>query len=125
MNTLSTVLLVILTIALSNNVEAKSTTSPNIILITADDLGFDDLSIHGNPLTHTKNLDALAKKSVSFSDFSVSPVCSTTRASLFTGRHFYKTGVSGVHGGRDALNLNERLLSNVLSDNNYLSLIHI
>ncbi|MCQ8877591.1 sulfatase-like hydrolase/transferase [Pseudoalteromonas shioyasakiensis] len=92
---------------------------PNILLITADDLGFDDLSLHGHPQLRTPNIDALAKQSVQFSDFSVTPVCSTTRAALLTGRDFYKTGVSGVHGGRDYMNKSETLISNILSDNGY------
>ena len=92
---------------------------PNILLITADDLGFDDLSIHRNPIVTTPNLDSLAAQSVQFSDFAVSPVCSTTRASLLTGRHFYKTGVSGVHGGRDYLNRNETLLPEMLQKSGY------
>jgi len=92
---------------------------PNILLITADDLGFDDLSIHRNPIVTTPNLDSLAAQSVQFSDFAVSPVCSTTRASLLTGRHFYKTGVSGVHGGRDYLNRNETLISEMLQTKGY------
>lgn len=92
---------------------------PNILLITADDLGFDDLSIHRNPIVTTPNLDSFAAQSVQFSDFAVSPVCSTTRASLLTGRHFYKTGVSGVHGGRDYLNRKETLISDMLQDSGY------
>ena len=93
--------------------------APNILLITADDLGFDDLSLHNHPSISTPNLDQLAKQSVQFSDFSVTPVCSTTRAALLTGRDFYKTGVSGVHGGRDFLQLSETLLSNILQDSGY------
>ena len=92
---------------------------PNILLITADDLGYDDLSIHQNPIVTTPNLDKLAQQSVQFSDFSVTPVCSTTRASLLTGRHFYKTGVSGVHGGRDYMSRSETLISQMLKQNGY------
>lgn len=92
---------------------------PNILLITADDLGFDDLSLHNHPDLHTPNLDKLAKQSVQFSDFSVTPVCSTTRAALLTGRDFYKTGVSGVHGGRDFMHRSETLISDILQDNGY------
>ncbi|MBU2880545.1 sulfatase-like hydrolase/transferase [Psychrosphaera sp. B3R10] len=92
---------------------------PNILLITADDLGYDDLSLHNHDSIHTPNQDRLAKQSVQFSDFSVTPVCSTTRASLLTGRDFYKTGVSGVHGGRDFLNLSETLLSNIMKKSGY------
>lgn len=93
--------------------------SPNIILITADDLGHDDLSVHGNPISKTPFLDELAHKSVQFKDFYVTPVCAPTRASLLTGRHFYKGGVSGVHGGRDYLSRSETLISDVLQSNDY------
>ncbi|MBU2870423.1 sulfatase-like hydrolase/transferase [Colwellia sp. E2M01] len=92
---------------------------PNILLISADDMGFDDRSSQGHQYIKTPSLDTLAQQSVSFTDFNVSPVCSTTRAALLTGRDFYKTGVSGVHGGRDYMHLSETLISNVLQNNNY------
>lgn len=95
------------------------TNRPNIILITADDLGYDDLSLHHHPHITTPNLDSLARAAVQFSDFTVTPVCSTTRAALLTGRDFYKTGVSGVHGGRDFMHLSETLISEVLQDSGY------
>ncbi|WP_157884353.1 sulfatase-like hydrolase/transferase, partial [Paraglaciecola hydrolytica] len=106
---------------LTNTSTLASTTKqpPNIILISADDLGFDDLAINGNTTVTTPNLDKLAQQSVTFSDFAVSPVCSTTRASLLTGRQFYRTGVSGVHGGRDYLNRDETLLPQMLKQQGY------
>lgn len=93
--------------------------TPNILLITADDLGYDDLAVHNNPVVSTPHLDELAAQSVRFSDFTVTPVCATTRATLLTGRHFYKAGVSGVHGGRDYLNLDETLISDHLQKKGY------
>jgi arylsulfatase A-like enzyme len=102
-----TVYLVLLNI---QHVDAVAKTQPNIILISADNLGFDDLGINGNPIVTTPSLDFLAQQSVKFTDFAVSPVCSTTRASLLTGRQFYRTGVSGGHGGLDYLNRDETLL---------------
>lgn len=92
---------------------------PNILLIMADDLGHDDLSFYHHPSIETPHLDALASQSVRFSDFSVTPVCSTTRAALLTGRHPYKTGVSGVHGGRDFLKRDEVLISDYLRAEGY------
>lgn len=94
---------------------------PNILLITADDMGYDDVSAHGSPHSQTPNLDDLAQQAVIFSDFSVSPVCATTRASLLTGKHFYKTGVSGVHGGRDYMHLSEKILPEILKQKGYKS----
>ncbi|MCC5840128.1 MAG: sulfatase-like hydrolase/transferase [Opitutales bacterium] len=84
---------------------------PNIVLIQCDDLGWDDLGLHGNPLVDTPRLDALGRSSARFTDFTVNPVCAPSRATLLTGRHFLRTGVSHVHGGKDFLHLNERTLA--------------
>ncbi|AWB68935.1 sulfatase [Saccharobesus litoralis] len=103
----------------SHAAAAKPISKPNIILITSDDMGYDDLSLHGNPIIETPRLDSLAAQSLQFSDFNVSPVCATTRAALLTGRHYYKTGVSGVHGGRDYMRLDEVTIADVLANNGY------
>jgi len=92
---------------------------PNIVLIMADDLGYSDLGIHGNSLVETPHLDALAGESVQFSQFYVTPVCASTRASLLTGRHFLRTGVSHVHGGKDFLHLDEVTLAEELKKAGY------
>ena len=94
---------------------------PNIIIIQADDLGWDDLGIHGNLLIETPNLDSLAGESVRFSQFYVTPVCATTRASLLTGRHFLRTGVSHVHGGKDFLHLDETTIADVMKEAGYVT----
>ena len=92
---------------------------PNIILIQADDLGWDDLAIHGNQFVETPVIDKLAKDGIRFNRFYLNAVCAPTRASLLTGRHFLRTGVSHVHGGKDFVNLNEVLLSEGLKLNGY------
>lgn len=83
---------------------------PNFLVIQCDDLGWDDLGCN-NPLVHTPNIDRLAGKSVTFSNFTVNPVCAPSRATFLTGRHFLRTGVSHVHGGKDFLRLEERTLA--------------
>lgn len=92
---------------------------PNIILIQTDDLGWDDLGIHNNPYVETPTLDNLARSGIQFTDFYVNSVCAPTRASLLTGRHFLRTGVSHVHGGKDFINLNETIISESLKENGY------
>ncbi len=92
---------------------------PNIVLIMADDLGFSDLGVHGNSLVETPRLDRLASEAIQFSQFYVTPVCATTRASLLTGRHFLRTGVSHVHGGKDFLHLDEITLADALKAQGY------
>lgn len=61
---------------------------PNIILLLADDLGYQDLSSFGSPAVNTPNLDRLLVEGIQFRDFySASAVCSPTRASILTGRY--------------------------------------
>ncbi|GGA72678.1 arylsulfatase [Neiella marina] len=102
-------------LATDNHASAR----PNILLIQVDDMGFDDLSSHGNTQVDTPSIDALAAESVRFGQFYVNPLCAPSRASLLTGRHFLRTGVSGVHGGRDYIHLDETLVSELLQRNGY------
>lgn len=68
-------------------VEAGSR-QPNIIVILADDLGFNDISLNGNPLVRTPNIDRLATSGIRFSHaYSANAVCAPSRAALLTGRH--------------------------------------
>jgi arylsulfatase A-like enzyme len=115
------ILLVTGVVVLAGCIEEPHERRPNIILIQADDLGWDDLGIHGNGLIETPNLDSLACESVRFRQFYVTPVCATTRASLMTGRHFLRTGVSHVHGGKDFLHLDETTIADVMRDAGYVT----
>jgi len=66
----------------------------NIVLIVADDLGVNDLSLSGNPEARTPNIDMLAGEGVQYSHaYATSPVCTTSRAALMTGRYQQRFGV--------------------------------
>jgi len=87
---------------------------PNIVLVLVDDLGYGDLSCHGNPVFKTPHIDRLHGESVRLTAFCVSATCAPTRAALMTGRHEFRSGVVDTIGGRerlslDALTLPERL----------------
>ena len=75
---------------------------PNFVLIVTDDQGYGDVGIHGNRIIQTPHLDRFAAKGVQLARFYTSPVCAPTRASLMTGRYYYRTGV--IHIGCDAEN---------------------
>ncbi len=75
----------------------------NVLVIIADDLGYGDLSLHGNTGVKTSNLDNLAAEGASFSRFYVQPVCAPTRAEFLTGRDHLSVGVSGVSEGSERL----------------------
>lgn len=100
-------------------VEKTNGAPPNFVIMLADDMGWDDLALHGNTVIDTPNLDSLASESVQFNKFYVNPVCAPTRASFLTGRHFLRTGVSHVHGGKDFLALDEITFPQALRDNGY------
>ena len=94
---------------------------PNFILILMDDLGWDDLSIHGNQIIETPNIDMLARESIQLKQFYVNPVCAPTRASLLTGRDFLRTGVSHVNGGKGYLNLEETTIAELFKEAGYVT----
>jgi len=62
-------------------------TKPNVVLILADDLGWNDLACYGADLHETPNLDRLAQQGVRFTDAYAMSVCSPSRAALLTGKH--------------------------------------
>jgi len=65
---------------------------PNIVLILADDLGWNDLSFGGGGVAGgtvpTPNIDSLAQEGVQFTNgYSGSGTCAPSRASLMSGRY--------------------------------------
>ena len=70
---------------------------PNIILILADDLGFNDVSYYNGGAADgsllTPHIDNLAKEGVAFlNGYAASPVCSPSRAAIMTGRYSSRYG---------------------------------
>lgn len=66
---------------------------PNVIVIVADDLGWSDLTVQGATDLKTPHIDALARNGVRFtSGYVTAPVCSPSRAGLFTGRYQQRFG---------------------------------
>ncbi len=106
-------------LTLASGVLSQSSRKPNVLLILTDDQGFGDLSLHGNKHLTTPNMDRLAKESVCFDRFFVSPVCAPTRASLLSGRYHLRTGVTGVTRGTETMRSNEVTLAEVFQRNGY------
>jgi arylsulfatase A-like enzyme len=70
---------------------------PNIILILADDMGFNDLSLYnggaGDGSLMTPNIDALGLEGVVFDNgYAANAVCAPSRASIMTGRYSTRFG---------------------------------
>jgi len=65
----------------------NETSSPNIIFILADDLGWSQLGCYGGPYT-TPNIDQLATDGMRFTHaYAAAAVCSPTRAAIMTGKY--------------------------------------
>ena len=77
----------------------ETTSTPNIIYILADDLGYGDLSCYGQKNFKTPNIDRLASQGTLFTQhYSGSTVCAPSRSALMTGMH---TGHTVVRGNKE------------------------
>lgn len=73
---------------------------PNIVVILADDLGYEDVSCYGGKIP-TPHVDRLAAEGMRMTDaHSTSGVCTPTRYGLLTGRYNWRSRLQrGVLGG--------------------------
>jgi len=92
-----------------------SDSSPNILLIIADDLGKDALSgfEEGSIKPSTPHMDGFRTSGLSFTNFWSYPTCSPTRASILTGKYGFRTGVKWAG---DELDLDETSLQKYIND---------
>src|SRR6478609_4563006 len=107
--------------AFASTAFAAGPSTPNIVFILCDDLGYGDLESYGSHI-RTPNLSRLAAEGIRFTNFcSADPVCSPSRAALLTGRYPTRVGVPRVlfPQDKDGLKLNEVTLANVLKDKGY------
>lgn len=75
---------------------------PNVLLILADDLADWHLGCYGNPHILTPNIDALAASGTRMGNsFVCTPICSPSRATLFTGRVPRQHGLKDFISGRE------------------------
>jgi arylsulfatase len=91
------------------------TTSPNIIIIMADDMGYSDLGCYGGEI-NTPNLDRLAKNGLRMTNFYNNARCCPTRASLLTGQYAHKVGLAQ---NGNALTRNGATIAELLKQHGY------
>lgn len=115
--------LVALSLAACSAPEAEGPPPPNIIVILADDLGYNDLGSFGSEIIQTPYLDELARTGVRLTDGYVSAaVCSPSRAGLYTGRYQPRFGYEFNTSGRDTvvgLPTDQRTLADMLKSAGY------
>lgn len=93
-------------------------TRPNIVLIMADDLGYECIGANGGTSYSTPVLDQLAKDGVRFEHCYSQPICTPSRVKLMTGiynvRNYAEFGM---------LERSQVTFGNILSDSGYATCI--
>lgn len=100
---------------------------PNIVMVLADDLGYNDVGFQGSADIKTPNLDRLAAAGTTFSSaYVVHPFCGPSRMGLLSGRYPYEFGApynlppnsSGMYTDQ-GMPASETMISTVLKEAGY------
>jgi arylsulfatase len=100
----------------------KDTTTPNIVLIFMDDMGYGDPEVYGGFPYHTPNINKLAASGMRFTNFyAAQAVCSASRAALLTGCYPNRVGISGalMPWSTVALNPQEETIASIVKTKGY------
>ena len=101
-------------------------TTPNVIIIFMDDMGYGDPECYGGGPYHTPHINKLAAEGMRFTNFyDAQAVCSASRSALLTGCYPTRIGMSGAldHRSKIALNPNEETIAELLKAKNYKTAI--
>ncbi len=105
------------------DVPNKATSStPNIVVIFIDDMGYGDIGPFGAKGYKTPALDQMAREGRCFTDFLVSSaVCSASRAALLTGCYHERVGIRGALGpnNRNGIADSETTIAEVCKSKGY------
>ena len=93
---------------------------PNILIIIADDAGWNDVGYNGSEIK-TPNIDVLAKNGVKLNRFYTNPTCSPSRVSMLTGMPASRIGIVAPISGRSNKTLPDSIatLPQMLHHKNY------
>jgi choline-sulfatase len=87
-------LMLVLTAALPSARAEIGSNRPNVVFICTDDQARWSIGVYGNSDVRTPNLDRLSRAGARFDNaFTVTPVCSPSRASMFTSRYSTQFGI--------------------------------
>ncbi|WP_447640756.1 MULTISPECIES: sulfatase family protein [Chitinophagaceae] len=90
---------------------------PNILFILSDDHAYQAMSIYGNKLVQTPNIDRIGHNgAVLENSFVANSICGPSRAALLTGKYSHKNGYEYNDG---VLDTTQSVISSILSGNGY------
>lgn len=94
-------------------------TSPNVVLIVADDLGIE-IGAYGDPQADTPHLDQLAENGVRFEMAWVTAAsCSPSRSSIHTGMYPHQNGLIGLSHHGHSMHKAYPTIASILRENGY------
>ena len=91
---------------------------PNVILIMADDQGYETIAANGGTSYKTPNIDRLAAHGIRFENAYAHPLCTPSRVALMTGQYNFRNYTSFGE-----LRLSEKTFGNMLRDAGYKTAI--
>ena len=101
--------------------------TPNIVIVFCDDLGYADIGSFGAKGWKTPNLDRMAAEGIRFTRFyDAQPVCSASRSALMTGCYPSRVGIMGALGpnSKTGISSNEVTLAEILKQRGYATAIY-
>ena len=115
-NSISIILISFILINCKNKTQINL--KPNVILIMADDIGFECLSINGSKSYKTPILDSLAKNGINFTKAISQPLCTPSRVKIMTGKYNFRNYEHFTY-----LNSNQKTFGNLFKENGYKTAI--
>ena len=91
---------------------------PNIILIMADDLGFETIGCYGGTSYNTPRIDQMAEEGMLFEQCYAQPLCTPSRVKIMTGKYNFRNYERWGY-----LNQNETTFAHILKSAGYATCI--
>ncbi|WP_431128564.1 sulfatase-like hydrolase/transferase [Flagellimonas flava] len=102
----------------SDRTDKNKNQSPNIILIMADDLGYETLGVYGSNSYKTPHLDRLAAEGMRFEHCYSTPLCTPSRVQLMTGKYNFRNYI-----GFGLLDPKEKTFGHYMQEAGYKTLV--
>ncbi|NQU53990.1 MAG: sulfatase-like hydrolase/transferase [Bacteroidetes bacterium] len=96
----------------------KEVKRPNIVLIMADDMGYECIGANGSTEYLTPNIDRLSENGLRFEHAYSQPLCTPSRVKIMTGKFNYRN-----YEDFGYLNTNQKTFGNLMQDAGYATLI--
>jgi arylsulfatase A-like enzyme len=106
--------------------EGNVNTSPNIVFILVDNVGWGDFGVYGGTVP-TPCIDKFAGEGIRFNNYNVEAQCTPTRSAIMTGRHPVRSGTFKVPfpgEGLSGMSPWEYTIAELLSDSGYATALY-